>query len=621
LSVLLELRTSVLGLANRAFGSLVHHSACGDILVHTRHRTFIASHVLGACLALAVFCSAFLVLTPPTAYAYMAMVWFSTPLGIAIFLSRTGRLDIAHFLSAANLIGLVAIAALMTGGIHSFALVWMVLVPLEAALSSSRTMVVSSTFAALGAIAVLYLLTMAGLLPVPIQTGLSRTGHELVSHLAAAAYAGALALSVESVHRRSEATILAERERFRLLADNATDLITLHDEKGEVVFASPASGVILGEPPAKMMGGGLLERVLVCDRPRYLAAVAEAASRGEPVAEEFRVRRLEPGSGDGPPRYDWVEMRCRPVTIGPCAGLPAIGKSMARPQVVAVTRDIAMRKVQEEALLEARNAAQQASRAKTMFLANMSHELRTPLNSIIGFSDILTVELARERGDPRHVDHCRTINESGAHLLGVVNDLLDISRIESGNYRLEPEAFEASSLVRSCVETLRPAAQKKSIELVCELPTDLPELEADRRAAKQMLLNLLANAVKFTGEGGRVRVGARVQDGQLSILVADNGPGIAKEDIARLGRPFVQAQSGYCRRHEGAGLGLSVVGGLARLHGGRLVIESEPGQGATVSFTLPVVAETPLARQEMRVLASCLASAPADDRQPVLLAS
>ncbi len=193
--------------------------------------------------------------------------------------------------------------------------------------------------------------------------------------------------------------------------------------------------------------------------------------------------------------------------------------------------------------LRARDEAESTSRAKSQFLANMSHELRTPLNAVIGFSEILNRELFGTLGEERYRDYARLIHESGEHLLNVVNDILDMSKIEAGKFKIVREPFDIASLVGSCVDVMRHAAEKKQIALVAEVAPGLPELTADKRACKQMLLNVMSNAVKFTDAGGAVRVTARAEDGMVALEVTDNGVGIAEEDLPNLGNPFVQVRT------------------------------------------------------------------------------
>jgi two-component system, cell cycle sensor histidine kinase DivJ len=570
-------RESVSGLV-AYFSSLVHESGCGDVLTAARHQSFIASHLLGGLLALCAFPVYLFLNGRPSLFVVAAFLWLLTPIGIAIFLSRTGQIAAAHLASAANFAGLVTYSAWLTGGLSSWLIPWMVAVPLEAALATDRRLVAWSAAAAGVGLAVLAALELYGIAPPPLSLGQSPMLLALIGAFTATIYAAALAIMVQLVQRRSESAVRAGEERYRLLAENANDLITRHDDKGRIVFASLAAQQLLGEPAQKILGDGLFERVHIADRPAYLTALSRSQANGEPIAVEFRLRRGRPGENA---RYIFVEMRCRPMR-------PADGEALDRPGIVAVTRDITDRKAQEAELTRARDGAESASRAKSQFLANMSHELRTPLNAVIGFSEILNRELFGALGEPRYRDYARLIHESGEHLLNVVNDILDMSKIEAGKVNIVKEPFEVGSLVRSCCDIMRHTAERRGITLIADVAPGIPELPADKRACKQMLLNVIANAIKFTEEGGWVRASARVARGNVEFVVADNGIGIAAEDLPKLGNPFVQANNSYDRSHEGAGLGLSVVKGLARLHGGRFELESTLGQGTTAIIVLPL---------------------------------
>jgi cell cycle sensor histidine kinase DivJ len=256
--------------------------------------------------------------------------------------------------------------------------------------------------------------------------------------------------------------------------------------------------------------------------------------------------------------------------------------------VVAVTRDISALKLRENELREAQETADRANRAKTQFLAHMSHELRTPLNAIIGFSEILKGDTANELYIERRREYATIIHASGEHLLQVVNGILDMSKIESGMFDIMPERIALAPLVAGCCDMMSRQAADRDVVVVRMVPGDLPEIAADRRACRQILLNLLSNAIKFTDRGGTVTVGARIEGTMVAIFVRDTGIGIAAEDLPRLGTPFVQAETVYSRHYEGTGLGLSMVKGLAALHGGRLTIESKPGAGTTATVLLPV---------------------------------
>jgi cell cycle sensor histidine kinase DivJ len=367
-----------------------------------------------------------------------------------------------------------------------------------------------------------------------------------------------------------------EESRYRELAGKMTDLITRHGLGGAVMFASPAAGPILGVEPRRLRGNGLFDRVHVADRPAYLTALADAAALREGRAAEFRARRgpLEPGAGA---RFIWLEMRCHPLDRVAGEGT----------EVVAVMRDVTQRKDAEQAIEEARAEAERASLAKSRFLATMSHELRTPLNAIIGFSDMLREESLMI--DPRRRrDYAQLINESGRHLLAVVNDILDMSKIETGRFEIFPEPVAAARVIGECCELLTLRARRVGVELLVALPVDLPQVMADKRALNQIMLNLLSNAVKFSERGGRVVVAANVEPEHMVITVEDTGVGIEADDLPCIGDPFFQARSSYDRRHDGAGLGMSIVKGLVALHGGSMQVESRIGEGTRITVRLPL---------------------------------
>jgi cell cycle sensor histidine kinase DivJ len=570
-------RESVSGLA-AYFSSLVHESVRGDVLTAARHQSFIASHLLGGLLALCVFPIYLVVSGKPSLLSAAAFLWLLSPIFIAIFLSRTGKFAAAHLASAANFAGLVTYCAWLTGGLSSWLIPWMVAVPLEAALATDRRIVAWAAGAAALGLTILGLGEWYGYMQAPHALGLSPILLGFLGAMTAMAYCAGLAVMVQLVHKRSETAIRAGEERYRLLAENATDMITRHDEKGRVVFASLGAQQLFGEPAQKIIGDGLFERVHVADRPAYLTALSRCHANNEPIAAEFRVRRA--GAGNVA-RYVWVEMRCRPMR-------PQDGTAIERPSIVAVTRDISDRKAQEAELTRTRDEAESASRAKTQFLANMSHELRTPLNAVIGFSEILNRELFGALGEARYRDYARLIHESGEHLLNVVNDILDMSKIEAGKFKIVKEPFDVASLVKSCCDIMRHTAEQRSLSLIVDVAPGIPELPADKRACKQMLLNVISNAIKFTDPGGWVRVSARVVEGSVELAVADNGIGIAEQDLPKLGNPFVQANNSYDRSYDGTGLGLSVVKGLARLHGGKIELVSTLGQGTTATILLPL---------------------------------
>jgi two-component system cell cycle sensor histidine kinase PleC len=236
---------------------------------------------------------------------------------------------------------------------------------------------------------------------------------------------------------------------------------------------------------------------------------------------------------------------------------------------------------------EEKRRAEEASRAKSAFLANMSHELRTPLNAINGFSELMVSEIFGPLGDNHYTEYAKDILASGQLLLDLINDILDMAKIESGKITLTPAPLNVRDAVDGAARLMRGRAHEKMLTLVIDCK-DAPDIDADHRAVKQMLLNLLSNAIKFTEEGGViVRVRAAPGDDGVTIAVVDTGPGIPKEHLPRLGRAFEQVDMRLSRKTGGSGLGLALTKALAEMHGGRLDIDSEVGKGTIVSLFLP----------------------------------
>ena len=233
-----------------------------------------------------------------------------------------------------------------------------------------------------------------------------------------------------------------------------------------------------------------------------------------------------------------------------------------------------------------KDRAEAANQAKSEFLANMSHELRTPLNAVIGFSELMTQKLFGPLGSDRYDEYASDINSSGKYLLGVINDILDMSKIEAGQFSIEREEIDLCPLIRETVRVVSLQAAAKKIEVDTRIAETL-KLHADRRAVKQIVLNLLSNAVKFTGEGGRISVRARYASGALILSIEDNGCGIPRDALKKLGRPFEQVQNQFSKNHTGSGLGLAISRSLAELHGGALKIRSTEGSGTIVSVRIP----------------------------------
>src|SRR6202022_4109131 len=303
----------------------------------------------------------------------------------------------------------------------------------------------------------------------------------------------------------------------------------------------------------------------------------------------FRVRRdLARGSVD----FIWVEMRCR--------SLDQEAATSPEAEVVAVMRDVTDRKIQEQALDLARAPAEQPEAPKTRFRPTMRHELRTPLNAIIGFSEMIVQEDALMLDAARRKEYAQLINDSGQPRLSVINGILDMSKMETGNFEISPEPFAPRAAVINCCSLLALKACENGIDLSTRVLEDLPVMTGDPRAFKQIVLNLVSNAIKFTERGGRVTVSAA-------------------DDLKRIGDPFFQAGKTYQRRHEGTGLGLSIVKSLVGMHAGEISVQSKVDEGTTVTVALPLVFTPPaeLPQSNIATLTPALRPGPQDQAHQV----
>ncbi len=358
--------------------------------------------------------------------------------------------------------------------------------------------------------------------------------------------------------------------------ENIIDAVVLRAGRhGEVLDASAKARTILKLQPELLFGTGLFDRIHLSDRVAYLSALADMRDGAPARRLDLRVRL--PQNSNGPTADNY-----RPFSLE-----LARGEEQQDVLTFILRENDELAGLREE-LATAKEAAASAEVAKGRFLAVVSHELRTPLNAIIGFSDMLLHEMFGTFKDPRQKEYVGLVKESGQHLLAVVTSILDVSRIEAGAYATEPEPFRFVEAVEMCQSMMRLQAEAKNIDLQAQIAPDAGEINADRRAVQQILINLVSNAIKFTPDGGDVVVGAKRIGSRLHFWVRDTGIGIAEEDFANLGKPFMQIQNDYTRRFEGTGLGLSLVKGLVALHEGTMSIESMPGEGTTVTISLPV---------------------------------
>jgi len=371
--------------------------------------------------------------------------------------------------------------------------------------------------------------------------------------------------------REKNAVIAMHKKKlaqFRVMAEEASDIIMLF-ENNRVVCASSGLERILKCKPEDIEDGGYLNLV----HPDDLAEAQKL--RGQPKPGEIWTATYRGQHADG--HYVWLEASTR----------GALDKSTGALHEITVTRDITERKEHELKMRAAQERAEAANRAKSQFLATMSHELRTPLNAILGFSDILKTEQFGAIGNTRYREYAAAINDSGQHLLGLINDILDISKLDTGKLELHPEPIELRPLIVECARYVEPLAAKTGVRVQIDLETPACTLQADRRRLRQMLLNLLSNAVKFTPEGGEVRISTRRSAVGVSLTVADTGIGMDEAAIPKAFERFGQIDSSLSRKYEGTGLGLPLTKQLAELHGATLAMQSKPGAGTTVTILFP----------------------------------
>ncbi len=347
--------------------------------------------------------------------------------------------------------------------------------------------------------------------------------------------------------------------------------VVITDLEGGIEFVNPKFSEMTGYPADEVLGSN--PRIVKSGEmnEEVYGTLWRAITSGKEWRGELCNKRKD-GS------LYWVTAAISPVK----------GPGGSTTHYVAIEEDITDRKKAAEELLKAKEGAEIANRAKTEFLANMSHELRTPLNSIIGFAQIISNETFGPVKHDQYKDYANDISNSGMHLLELINDILDVSRIETDSFSLQEQDIDVVELMRTCARLIRERADAAGLKIEADIPTRFPKLHADERRVKQILLNMLANAVKFTEEGGRVGLNVKLtRDGGMEFEITDTGIGIAEEDIETVMSPFGQVDSSLARKYEGAGLGLPLSRKLVELHGGALELNSELGVGTRIAVRFP----------------------------------
>jgi PAS domain S-box-containing protein len=376
---------------------------------------------------------------------------------------------------------------------------------------------------------------------------------------------------------RAEEAREKAQQMYRLMTEEASDIILLYESDGRILFASGALERVLGRTIEEIEQ----RRFLALVHPDDVSEATKITDRPPPGQTNTGCYRIRHARG----HYVWIEVTTRAIYD------TVTGEHRS---FVSVCRDVTARKEQEFEIKAAQERAEAANKAKSRFLANMSHELRTPLNAVIGFTDLMRQQMFGALGSERYEEYATLIYDSGQLLLDLISDMLDMAKIEAGKLELNLERVDLTGTIDDCVRLLRARAETAGLELHVHRPPAPVSLVADRRALKQVLLNLLTNAIKFTPAGGDVIVTFYSDGACAKIGVRDTGIGIPAHELPRLGRPFEQVCGDPMLAKSGTGLGLALVRALVEKHGGQMRIESEEGIGTEVSVDFPL---TPARRE------------------------
>ncbi|WP_342304703.1 PAS domain S-box protein [Methanolobus sp. ZRKC5] len=369
-----------------------------------------------------------------------------------------------------------------------------------------------------------------------------------------------------SEQKKIEEKIIRSETKYRSLFEKSNDAIMIHDLNGKILEANDRACEMFGYNEEELKQRSMMDLTFPEDREDIKSRFRKIKTEGYCRRENKMLR------SDGSLIY--VD----------------VSASLLKTQqdtIQTVGRDITDRVLTEADAINAKIEAETASRAKSEFLANMSHEIRTPLNSIIGFSDVMINGIAGEL-IPKQEQYMQHISDSGHHLLNLINDILDISKVEAGKMELHFEMIDVPTAMNEIIIITQSLTFKKKIKVSVDICENVPNVRADRSKFKQIMYNLLGNAIKFTSDEGHISILANVKDSKLLISIIDNGLGISPDDLKKLFKPFSQIDSSTSRSYQGTGLGLALVKELIELHGGKIWVQSELGKGSNFTFELPI---------------------------------
>lgn len=357
------------------------------------------------------------------------------------------------------------------------------------------------------------------------------------------------------------------------LLQSMPDSASLHDANGNAIWVSDKTLEMFCKGAENLNNKGFIEQINPQDKLDVLKAFSDCNASGKQQTVTFRCQFIKP---DGSFEVSYFELR--------------VSSYLHKEEqfFLALVRDISNDKRSSDQAKQDVERAQNSSSTKSMFLSHMSHELRTPLNAIIGFSQMLMGEAAVVISDEKKTEYAGLVNQSASHLLNIINDILDISKIEAGKFKIIPEVISLKDEVQASLKLMAPIAEQAGVCIEVDTKDHLPNITADPRAIQQVLINLIANAIKFSNRGDKVTVVIERNRRKVNLKVIDTGLGMEKDTLDNLGSSFFQEEQSTTKRFEGTGLGLSIVFGLVQLHNGEISFDSTKGSGTTVCVELPI---------------------------------